>query len=98
MRAVNSTYVRIGLMRASLLGGVAIATSVTSLAPLPVLAAGAVTTAPGGGNASGINYGAAQPMPMPMSSLAPPSLLESCWQAGVRDSYRAQRRIAREGR
>ncbi len=76
MRAVRSTSNRFGLLRASLLGGVAMVTGVATMAPSPVLAAGAVTTAPGGGSSSAINYGAAQAMPVPMSSLAPPSILE----------------------
>ena len=37
---------------------------------------GSVITAPGMGNANGIDYGNAQPMPLPNSGVAPPSLLE----------------------
>lgn len=76
MRAVRSPSNRVGLLRASLLGGIAVAAGAATMAPLPVLAAGVVTAAPGGGSAGGINYGAAKAMSVPMSSLAPPSILE----------------------
>lgn len=73
MHKVQPKCAQVGLLQATFLGGIAIA---AGLAPLSAQAAGMVATAPGGGNANGINYGAAQPMPVPMSSLAPPSLLQ----------------------
>jgi V8-like Glu-specific endopeptidase len=63
----------------SLSYAVAVATMVVAASPLPALAqggSGAVVTAPGMGSASGIDYGNAQPMPMPQSRTAPPSLLD----------------------
>jgi Trypsin len=49
---------------------------VSALALPAAAQGGSVVTAPGMGNANGIDYGNAQPMPLPDSGAAPPSLLD----------------------
>ena len=53
-----------------------LASTILAMAPVPVLAQSGVASAPGGGRDSAVQYGTAQPMPLPMSSQAPPSLVD----------------------
>ena len=69
MHTAHPKCARFGLLRATVFSSIAIAAGMATIVPLSAQAAGAVATAPGGGNANGINYGAAQPMPVPTSSL-----------------------------
>ena len=59
MHTAHPKCARFGVLRATLFSGIAIAAGLTPLAPQSAQAAGAVATAPGGGSASGINYGGA---------------------------------------
>jgi V8-like Glu-specific endopeptidase len=73
----GSSKARAALFGSNVSYAVAIATTIVATIPLTALAqGGSVVTAPGTGSANSIDYSNAQPMPLPNSGVAPPTLLE----------------------